>query len=204
MHTVLNAEWDRVKWCPVSQQAPDCGLTDENGFFLPHPALFRETRPSVEAIMTEVRAQYDRLTELGFSIRYIDSHMFSEIYAVGMDAAMEAFAREKGLLDHMYYYNFPPIPVDYSRGPEAFRDVPGGQYLLISHPSLDSEEMRMTGNQKVSGRKVAADRARETAVFSNPDYTRAMQDAGIRTLRYDEAAFDQRLTPAQLDHMLHG
>lgn len=204
MHTTLNAEWDLVKWHPVSGQGMDSGLADANGDFLADPSMFLETKPSVEAVMTEVRAQYEKLISLGFDIRYIDSHMFSEMFIPGMDEAMEAFIREKGLRDHMYFYSFPPVPVDYSRGPEALEGIPAGQYLLISHPALDTQEMRMTGNGGIPGEMVAAQRAAETAYLSDPAYAKAMASVGIRTIRYDEAEYDKRLTVADMIRILGG
>lgn len=198
LHVCLNAEWDRVKWKPLSPQAPDSGLTDENGFFLSDPGLFRESRPSVEAILTEVTAQYERLRSLGFAIRYLDSHMFYERYVPGVDEAIAAFAIAHGLLDHMYYYRFLPERTDWLGGAEALRQVPAGQYLLITHPSLDTEEMRRTGNRRTPGDTVARRRARETAVLSDPDFLRGMAEAGIAALRYDQAVFDRRMTVPEL------
>ena len=119
-------------------------FVDENGAFLPHPSLFRQTKPSVELIMWEVTAQLERLRTLGFAIRYIDSHMFSELYVDGLDEALEDFAKRNGLLDHMYYYHFLPYGRDLSQfGHQA--EFPDGQYFMLIHPAEDSEEMRLTG-----------------------------------------------------------
>lgn len=204
MHTTLNAEWDRVKWSPVSGQGPESGLTDENGNFLADPSMFLTSKPTVEAVMREVEAQFEKLIEMGFDIRYVDSHMFSEMFIPGMDEAMEVFIREKGLRDHMYFYHFPPGLTDLSKGPDCLEGVPAGQYLLISHPSLDTPEMRMTGNSGVSGEIVAAQRAAETAYLSDPSFVAAMASAGIQTVRYDEAEFDRRLTVADMIRILGG
>lgn len=226
MHTTLNAEWDKVKWGPVglacakmepvgltcakmgqggSLTGQDEGisslgmesgnpLVDENGYFLPDPSLFLRTKPSVEQIMQEVDAQLERLYKLGFDIRYIDSHMFSEAYVPGMDEAMEAFARKKGLVDHMYFYHLLP---NMGRMMELGA-VPDGQYFIVAHPSLDTEEMRRTGNAGVSGMEVAKGRARETQIFSSPDLRMALETAGFECIRYDEAACERRMTVAEL------
>lgn len=208
MHTTLNAEWDKVKWGPVSPLKPDCGLLDEQGYFLNDPAHFLTTGPSVEVIMQEVSAQLDRLVKLGFDIRYIDSHMFSEMFVDGMDEAMEEFIKRKGLVDHMYFYHFPPDIGDLQGDKESLMKklaaVPAGQYFFVSHPSLDTEEMRMTGNAGVSGESVAKGRAAETAFFSAPGITELFRSVGCTAIRYDEAVMEKRLTVEDLKKVLQG
>ncbi|MDR1028237.1 MAG: ChbG/HpnK family deacetylase [Clostridiales Family XIII bacterium] len=100
MHATLNAEWDRVKWAPVLPLDETSGLVDENGYFLADPALFERTKPAPETILREVDAQLEKLRAAGFDIRYIDSHMFPEMFVEGMDEAMAEFAKRKGLIDH--------------------------------------------------------------------------------------------------------
>lgn len=200
MHTTLNAEWDRVKWRPLTAPEKCRGLLDEQGYFLPHPTLFLQTKPSVESIMAEVDAQLDKLHTLGFSIRYLDSHMFPERYVEGLDEAMADFARRKGLIDHMYFYQLPPWGLTLCNAKDVHL-LPAGQYMGISHPSLDTQEMHLTGNASLSGNSVAATRARETELLSDPSYCRSL---GIRSIRYDEASFDRRLTIPELNRRFSG
>ena len=186
MHTTLNAEWDRIKWGPVLPPEKCPGLVDEKGFFLQDPSMFRQTTPAVEVIMAEVDAQLERLHKLGFPISYMDSHMFPETHVDGLDEAMADFARRKGLLDHMYFYNGAPwqdkLPVE-----EMLREVPDGQYLFVTHPALDTEETRMTGNASYSGDEVAISRARDTDIFSDAALCRRLMESGVRGIRYTDA-----------------
>ena len=186
MHTTLNAEWDRIKWGPVLPPEKCPGLVDEKGFFLSDPSMFRHTMPALEVIMAEVDAQLERLHKLGFPISYIDSHMFPEKRVEGLDAAMADFARRKGLLDHMYFYNGAPWQ-ERPSVEEMLRDVPDGQYLFVTHPALDTEETRMTGNASCSGHEVAVSRARDAEIFSDGAFCRRLLDAGVRGIRYTEA-----------------
>ena len=202
MHTTLNAEWDRVKWRPVLPLGKDSGLVDENGYFLADPSMFLETRPSIETIMAEVAAQLERLRALGFDVKYIDSHMFPEMFVEGLDEAMGEFIKERGLVDHMYYYNIPRISATPSESYNPFAGLPAGQYFWVSHPSLDTEEMRMTGNAGVPGSAVAASRAAETELYSSASFTEMMRSAGIRGVRYDEAAYEKRFTLEEIKRML--
>lgn len=203
MHTTLNAEWDLVKWGPLLPLDEGSGLVDEHGHFLSDPSAFTQTKPPVEIIMQEVSAQLERLHKLGFPIRYIDSHMFPEMYVEGLDQAMEEFAAKKGLLDHMYFYHLPPSGLSISEF-DSLTQLPNGQYFMVSHPSLDTEEMRMTGNASVRGRDVAASRARETALLGDAEICRKLLTSGVQGIRYDEAQFDQRLTTADMIRILSG
>jgi hypothetical protein len=206
MHTTLNAEWDLVKWGPVIPIGENSGLTDENGYFLSDPALFEKTKPALETIMREADAQLERLHSLGFDIRYIDSHMLPEAFVEGMDEAMAEFARKKGLIDHMYFYNLPQglggLQAGLPKIMEGLRALPDGQYFIVAHPSLDTEEMRQAGNASYSGANVAKARALETQVFSNPEVTEMLRGMGCRGVRYDEATPQKRMTPAEFMRMV--
>lgn len=76
--------------------------------------------------------------------------------------------------------------------------IPAGQYFIVVHPSLDTEEMRRTGNAGVSGADVAKSRARETEIFSAPELRTALETAGFACVRYDEAAREKRMTVPEL------
>jgi hypothetical protein len=208
MHTTLNAEWDRVKWSPVlPPDTPDTkgGLVDDNGYFLADPAMFERTKPEVETIMKEADAQLEKLHAAGFDIRYVDSHMFPEMFVEGMDDAMADFAKRKGLIDHMYFYNLPPglggAQAGLSEIMESLKTLPDGQYFFVTHPSLDTDEMRQTGNASYSGADVAALRANETRVFSDPAVCETLRGMGCEGVRYDEAMSQKRATIAELKQL---
>jgi len=207
MHATLNAEWDRVKWGPVSALPPGSGLTDENGMFLPDPKRFAETKPPLELIMKEYDAQLDRLCRAGFDIKYIDSHMFPEQSIDGLDEAVEEWAKRRGLLDHMYYYALPPgwevLLKDMKKLPGFLRSIEAGQYFIVGHPAFDSDEMRMTGNAWVSGEKVAKDRNLEARLYGNRMTKYLLRAVGIRPLRYDEAEPGKRLRVAEVMQLLN-
>jgi len=198
MHTTLNAEWDRVKWKPVLPVGQHSGLVDKDGYFLPDPSLFADTKPPLETVMAEVNAQFERLRALGFDIRYIDSHMFPEMFIDGLDDAIREFAQNKGLLDHMHYYTLPPGFMDFAANPSHplryLASIPPGQYFLVTHPSLYTDEMRQTGNATVSGETIAKGRAQETKLFSGVPLRLMMKMAGAAGIRYDQAEPQKRAT----------
>ncbi|MDL2300935.1 ChbG/HpnK family deacetylase [Lachnospiraceae bacterium OttesenSCG-928-D06] len=205
MHTTLNAEWDRIKWAPVLPIGKESGLVDDNGYFLSNPSLFLETKPAVEIIMREVDAQLEKLHSLGFDIKYLDSHMFPEFFIEGLDEAMALYAKQKGLIDHMYFYNIPPGFHDLRNGLEStlnhLKILPEGQYFIVTHPSQDTEEMRNTGNAQYSGEEIAKSRAYEAQIFSDPEVCQMLTQLGCEGIRYDEAVPQKRATPADFKQM---
>jgi hypothetical protein len=64
--------------------------------------------------------------------------------------------------------------------------------------------MRLTGNASVSGTTVAAARARETQLLSDPAYGSRLQELGIQSIRYSEAIPGKRLSLAELNQRLSG
>lgn len=155
VHLVLNSEWDKVKWGPLTTIDVSSGLVDGAGNFLADPKLFLETKPAISVIMAEYEAQYQRLLDLGFKISYADSHMFPENFIQGLQEAVDQWTAEKGLLNHADYYSVPPNVeklINREMGPlEFLKSVPAGQYFYVIHPALDSAEMRQTGNVSISG-----------------------------------------------------
>ena len=208
MHITINSEWDKVKWKPLTDVGQNSGLIDENGFFLNNPKLFADTKPSVEVIMNEVNEQLERLSKLGFDIKYVDSHMLPELYVEGLDEAIQEFAQKKGLLDHMYFYELPPGFKELIENPRTLprylKNLPEGQYFVVSHPAVYSEEMLMTGNTEIGGDKVAKNRAAEAKQFSGLPLQLLLKRYGCAGIRYDEAKPRERVTVQMIKEMLMG
>jgi predicted glycoside hydrolase/deacetylase ChbG (UPF0249 family) len=202
MHSTLNAEWDRVKWGPVSSLGPESGLVDPEGAFLADPGDFERTRPRVETVMGEYNAQLDKLCRAGFNITYVDSHMLPERYIPGLDEALRDWAAAKGLMDHMYYYKLPPDLMVLQAHPErtlsVLRAIPPGEYFYLAHPARYSQEMLQTGNSLVSGEEVARNRDREARLLGNPFIKLGMAALGISPIRYDQAEKGRRLGLTEL------
>lgn len=195
MHATLNAEWDNVKWKPLTQLSKESGLVDDNGYFLNDPSLFTQTKPRIDSILYEFDEQLDLLRNKGFNIRYVDSHMLFEAKIDGLDDAMRQWIKGKGLIDHAYYYGNPifqsvsNLSIIY----KIMRSLSIGQHFMVVHPSLDTEEMRLVGNEHVDGKIVAKMRSNETKVMSNKVLPILFKLLGIHTIRYDQAIPGERL-----------
>ena len=191
LHTTLNAEWDKVKWKPLSNVSPNDGLTDEDGYLLPHPKMFYETRPSVETVLREYEAQLDRLNRLGFDIRYVDSHMGEEAYVEGLSEAKREWAIRKGLI----YHEDCDIETtqfddewDVEQMISHISSLCDGQYLYVAHPALYGDDMLMTGNSEFSGESIAKTRSLQASVISDIRLIRRVEEMGVSLIRYDEAS----------------
>jgi len=195
MHVTLNAEWDKVKWKPLTHLSKDSGLVDDQGYFLSDPSLFVTTKPNLDIILAEFEAQLSLLTQKGFKIRYVDSHMFPEASIEGLTEALGKWIRQKGLINHIFYYDnghFQPFN-NVSDLEIILRNLNEGQHFMVVHPSLDTEEMRQTGNKDVPGNVVAASRQIETTVMSDPNLPKLFKDYDIETIRYDQAIPAERI-----------
>ena len=193
IHATLNAEWDKVKWKPLTNLDRASGLVDENGYFLASPRLFYETKPSVETALKEYDAQLNKLIKLGFNITYVDSHMYEEAFIEGLSDAKCEWAAKKGLLYHGEFNNFPDGIYEEKnmRNLGSFlASLPDGQYLHVTHPALYSEEMLRTGDSNISGQEVARMRDLEARVICDVGFVKYITEMGIATIRYDEARYE--------------
>ncbi|KIL38057.1 hypothetical protein SD70_28895 [Gordoniibacillus kamchatkensis] len=191
MHMTLNAEWDNVRWGPVSLKAQVPSLVDKDGYFHQDPAWFTENRPAVEEIIAELNAQLDKLARAGFTISYVDSHMRPERYVEGLPQELDRWIAEKGLINHNFFYNRLPQNDDFASVPGLFEQVLArlgdGQYFFLSHPAVYSQEMAACGNAKVDGEQLARGRDREADFLASPDTLAICERCGFRPIRYDEA-----------------
>lgn len=196
MHAVLNAEWDLIKWPPISPVEDIPTLVTDEGVFYSDPSYFIENRPDIGQILLEYDRQLDLLTRLGLNISYVDSHMFPERYIDGLSQAMSDWARRKGLIDHIHYYRFPKKP---EPGPaysleEGLQSVTAwldlleeGGYFSVMHPAKYSREMLLCRNSQVPAGKVATVRDVEYRVLLSRRLEQICDERGIKRLRYDEA-----------------
>jgi hypothetical protein len=191
LHVTFNAEWDKVRWGPISPLAEVPSLVDKDGFFHQDPAIFQERQPSLDEMLNECNAQLDKLTRAGFKISYADSHMFPERFVAGWRNELDRWIAAKGLVNHNFFYHNIPDNDFLAQTPGFFEQVVSaldeGQYFFLSHPALYSHEMTQCGNAQVDGELLARNRDREAAFIASPDTMEICERYGFRTIRYDEA-----------------
>lgn len=194
LHFVLNAEWDHVKWGPVADPATVPSLIGADGFFRQHPREFMEHPPLLPEVMLELEAQFNILTELGFQISYVDTHMMSDWVIPGLEEELRAWCYARGLVywgDYLFQEltlgdgdNSGDLVAEHI---EQMEDSHPGYYLLVTHPAVDSEEMRALGNAYESGLQIAHNREQDSLFWVNPRLTAEFKRVGVQPIRYDEA-----------------
>ncbi len=196
MHATLNAEWDLIKWGPISLPEEVPSLVTPEGVFFSDPSLFAAQPPDLDQVLLEYNRQLDLLTRLGLDIRYVDSHMFPELFAEGLSRAMSDWARQKGLIDHIQYYRFPgklePDPHStFETGLTAatawLDSLVDGGYFSVMHPAKYSREMLLYKNQRVPAGLVATQRNLEYQLLLSRRLEQYCDEHSIRRVRYDEA-----------------
>jgi chitin disaccharide deacetylase len=202
LHATLNAEWDFIKWPPISPVDDIPTLVTEDGVFYSDPTHFVENPPDIGQILREYDRQLDLLANLGLDISYVDSHMLPERCVDGLSEAMSDWARRKGLIDHIHFYRFPAkleaaasnsLDERYNNAVAWLESLQEGGYIFIMHPAKYSRELLLYGNRHFPPHIVAAARDVEYRLLRSKNLELVCNGLGINTIRYDEAVLNPEL-----------
>jgi hypothetical protein len=202
MHITMNAEWDRVKWKPLLPSGEVPSLIDANGNFWAHPALMKDNGTSLDQVIAETLAQYERLRQLGFRIKYVDEHMFFSYSVHGFHEWLAEWCGQEGLINfHSCFRPLPEPPAESTAMPRheprgadellnahirAIESATKGVYTLILHPAEDCDELRQFGNAQYSGEWIAAERDAERRLLTDVRLRDSYKKLGVQTIRYDQ------------------
>ena len=190
MHSVINAEWDRVVWGPVAPKEKVKSLIDHRGVFYQDVLELAAAKPDLDEIITEYKYQLERLRKVGFPIAYIDSHMMPEGDIPGLAEKFDRWVEEEGLINHRYYNRMLPDSDKFSHDRTLFeKEIRKleGQYKLVLHPAKTSDEMKMTGNHNYSGEFIAWGREDDYEFYNDPTVLSFLQEQGVKLLSYKDA-----------------
>lgn len=190
LHATMNAEWSRVRWGAVSDHVPSLVLAD--GTFFQSVNALHDNQPRLDEAMVELQAQLDKGRAAGFSFVYADQHMGFGRAIDGFDEAFDQWCSKEGLLNYRHYHQrVPSVGTEVGDPVELviaqLEAVGSGQWAIVGHPAYDTEEMRETGNENMSGEDIAKDRVWQRRWFTDGrilDYCK-MND--VVPIRYDEA-----------------
>lgn len=195
LHFTMNSEWDRVKWGPVSPADEVASLVGADGYFYPRPENSKDAGAQIEDMHREWNRQLDYLTKLGLDIRYADTHMYPEIAFEGLEDIMSEWIKEKGLVDHRYFYKILPHIDDISSEEGLFESViktlDDGEYFYLTHPAVSTEDMYLTGNEKNSGEVVVRNRRKDLDFVISEKTIALCKQYNVVPIRYDEAVVDE-------------
>ena len=160
MHATLNAEWDLIKWLPVTPTEKIPSLLTLEGTFAADPSQFLTKIPDTKQILVEFDNQLDLLTKFGLNIQYVDTHMLPEFFISGLHQAMDEWVKKKGLINHIPYYRFPSkLEPEKCNSFDAslaamFRwldSLKDDGYFSVMHPAKYSREMLLFTNSMNKG-----------------------------------------------------
>lgn len=191
LHVTLNCEWDVPRWGPVLPAEKVPSLVDDSGHLPADPKELGDRNPPLEEMLAEVRAQLDRARQVGFDIRYLDTHM-GVGWINGLGEALEELVRQEGLVNGFAgSWDRLARPKEDLPLPQLVRqmlDSAGpGTYLLVGHPLYagDPDARAICRGSDPPG-SVAENREYQRRMFTDPDVLEVVARRGIQPIRYDE------------------
>lgn len=214
VHTTLTSEWGKYKWGPVLGRTAVPSLVTKLGFFYDDVApLYLSGK--LDEVEKEIRAQIDKLMELGVDVTHFDSHMGAMQYAAGYHELyikiaksynlpcriaghdiMDKFgggklidlADELGVLHPETLYMDGPEKVEATESfwKERLAALPAGKVSEIYiHCGQLTPEMKATTG-------TAAQRTADTEYFCKPETKEYIKSLGIELISYRELRTLQR------------
>jgi hypothetical protein len=143
--------------------------------------------------MAEVEAQLELLTNLGFSISYMDEHMLVG-RTPGLAARLAEFAdahnliydrtlREKGTLTDFPSWNGPGEHPGTELA-DQLSTMSDGTYLLLGHPVHKDEELKRIHLRGEPAGKMLQERNRQRRMFMDIEVVDYCENVGIELCRY--------------------
>lgn len=203
IHLALTAEWDNVKWRPLT----DCkSIRTADGYFFPmvnpnpnYPKLsIKENNPKIEDIEKELRAQIETaMRNLPGRISHLSAHMGCTWLNEETIALEKKLAKEYKI--EITDMDLGPLGVSYApfEGPHATKEEKissfikmlnklekGKTYMFVEHPGFDNEELRAISH--IGYENVAVDRQGVTDLYTSEIIKKEIQRLGIQLITYKD------------------
>jgi predicted glycoside hydrolase/deacetylase ChbG (UPF0249 family) len=189
VHLTLSAEWDKVKWGPVSPREKVPALVEPDGSFTQNPMILHERRAPLDQLLTEAKAQLAKARAAGLKIDYIDDHM-GVSWVSGLAAEMAELCKKEGLVWGSGI-QFKGVPIEQSPASLSARVIKAvaalaepGDYLMVTHPGYDDDQFRAFTINGTEPGQIARERAEDTRMYCDPAVAQAIVDKGMRLVRY--------------------
>lgn len=197
VHLALTAEWDLVKWRPLTAAA---SLRDADGYFFPmlrpnanYPRRsLSENRWLLAEVEQEIRAQIELVKRKIPRVSHISAHMGCDGLSDEVRLLVKKIATELEVEISPADYKVTNVRFD-ARLPTEEACVAsflkmldglqaGKNYLLVEHPGLDTPEMRAIHH--VGYEDVAQHRQMVTDVWTSLEVREAIRSRGIQLIGY--------------------
>jgi CubicO group peptidase (beta-lactamase class C family)/predicted glycoside hydrolase/deacetylase ChbG (UPF0249 family) len=202
LHFAITAEWDNIKWRPLTA-APS--LRNADGYF--YPMLFHNNNYNGQAVLdnpwkiadveAELRAQIE------MALKYIPrlSHVSGHMGATGFSPEIKAMVKRVGQEYKLKMVDAEPKELDLNytwfdlknknteQRIEAFIAMidkleEGKNYVFVEHPGLDDAELRAISH--IGYEDVAQGRQDVTTIFTSEKVKAAILKKGIQLVSYKE------------------
>ncbi len=197
IHVTLNAEWDEIKWKPLTNADSKSGIIDKSGYFFPSQRMLMEAEPDVAKIIKEYDAQLDKLTVLGLRVSYADSHMFPELFIEGLEEEFNQWIKRKGLLNSTEYYSSHAAGrPGFTQNEEEFLKSMDNwlkqvreweQVFYLTHPAIANEETLLFANKEFPKGVVQKERQEEYLAVTTFLWEKWCEQYEITPIRYSQA-----------------
>ena len=184
LHFTLNAEWDTVKWSPLSPPEQVPSLIQPDGFCFPNPwRLPAGVVYDPAHVLLELKAQLARLRGLGLAIRYLDSHMAVLHTHPELKTLARHFADEEGLFCPDDLPHFPHggygegLEADLTRWAGLLDGATGECGMAVFHPSQADGVMETL----TSDPSMLRNREAEHALLSSPRFAALLREKKVST-----------------------
>jgi predicted glycoside hydrolase/deacetylase ChbG (UPF0249 family) len=196
VHLCLTSEWDYCKWRPLTRGA---SLVDADGYFyratkqrgdLPGNSGFLDAKPKVEEVEAELRAQIEMAKKHIPRISHVSVHMYTVRSSPEIEAVARKLAKEYGLkfdddgMKRAVYWGGTNPEAHAKRLVARLAELGAGTHLIITHPGLNTPELRGFGNN--GAWDVAEERAATTEALTSKLVREAVKERGMRVIGYRE------------------
>jgi chitin disaccharide deacetylase len=197
VHLALTSEWDNVKWRPLTH-CPS--LVDANGYFFPmvrpnknYPGRsILENKWKLDEVEQEFRAQIRLVQKHVPRVSHVSAHMGCSSLSPDVSAMTRRISKELNVDIDLNEHGVKAIRYLGPKGTfaeklasflQALESMqPGGTYLFVDHPGLDTPELRAISH--IGYEDVAADRQGVTDTWTHPRVKAFIKDHGIQLIGY--------------------
>jgi len=197
VHLDLTSEWSKVKWGPVSKNAPS--LVDANGHFFPMTRQRRGWPPDtgfleagwkIEEVERELRAQIETAQRHIPNVTHLSAHMGTATSTPLLRALVQRLSDEYKLplqlprVRRAQGFGGPNTTAEEKEAAliKTLEGLKPGLWMFVAHPGLDTPEMRAIGHKGYEN--VAADRAGVTHALTSEKVREFLRRRRIKLVSY--------------------
>lgn len=199
LHFAITAEWDNIKWRPMTDAA---SLRNKDGYF--YPMLFHNNNYPQQAVMDnpwkiadiekELRAQIETALKYIPRLSHISGHMGSTAFTPEVKEMTKRVAKEYKLAmidadSGISYTGFDFRNKSTDERIQAFINMldkleEGKTYVYVEHPGLDNDELRAIYH--IGYEDVAKGRQDVTNIFTSDKVKEAIEQKGVQLVSYKD------------------